>query len=50
MPCWHSTRHSKVASIADETLQALADLDDRQLRDIGLARDDYKSYCALGDD
>ena len=32
------------------TLQALADLDDRQLRDIGLARDDYKSYCALGDD
>jgi uncharacterized protein YjiS (DUF1127 family) len=32
------------------TLQALADLDDRQLRDIGLTRDDYKSYCALGDD
>jgi uncharacterized protein YjiS (DUF1127 family) len=32
------------------TLQALAELDDRQLRDIGLERGDYESYCALSDD
>ena len=39
MLCWHCMRHLRNGVIVEGRYSPLADLDDRQLRDIGLTRD-----------